>query len=319
MWIRRWPSPSSLAPILALAGCAAPAPEPSGALPAAPGPDPVVRATEFDTHLADAGTDAVVLDVRDEAAYRAGHLPGAVRVDPATWKSVSLGGESGLGHTGLEHRALWYHRIGSLGIDANDTVFVYDDGRMTHAARVWFLLQHFGAARPLVVNGGFPALAATRSDEELSTEPVEPHGTRFMPPVERSGTIELARRDAVREAVEEGTAQVLDVRTLAEWLGQDLRDNERGGHLPSAIHLPHTALLGPDGQLLPTDVLAQEFAAAGLRPGQPVITHCDGGGRAALAALAAARAGYGPVASYYLSFGDWAADPSCPLVRPDGD
>jgi thiosulfate/3-mercaptopyruvate sulfurtransferase len=39
---------------------------------------------------------------------------------------------------------------------------------------------------------------------------------------------------------------------------------------------------------------------------------CDG---AALAAIAALRAGYGDVDTYYLSFADWAKDESCPVVR----
>jgi thiosulfate/3-mercaptopyruvate sulfurtransferase len=45
-----------------------------------------------------------------------------------------------------------------------------------------------------------------------------------------------------------------------------------------------------------------------------VVTHCDGGGRAALAAIAAVRAGYDDVRAYYLSFADWAKDQSCPIV-----
>jgi thiosulfate/3-mercaptopyruvate sulfurtransferase len=45
------------------------------------------------------------------------------------------------------------------------------------------------------------------------------------------------------------------------------------------------------------------------------VTHCDGGGRAALTAVAAAvRAGFASVSAYYLSFSDWAKDESCPAV-----
>jgi thiosulfate/3-mercaptopyruvate sulfurtransferase len=62
-------------------------------------------------------------------------------------------------------------------------------------------------------------------------------------------------------------------------------------------------------------VLRDLLAAAGFRPGDHVVTHCDGGGRAALAAAAAARAGYGDVHAYYLSFADWAKDESCPIVQ----
>jgi thiosulfate/3-mercaptopyruvate sulfurtransferase len=53
----------------------------------------------------------------------------------------------------------------------------------------------------------------------------------------------------------------------------------------------------------------------GLRESQPLVTHCEGGGRAALAAIAALEAGIKPVSVYYLSFADWARDESCPVVK----
>ncbi|WP_436297474.1 hypothetical protein [Variovorax sp. LjRoot175] len=46
-----------------------------------------------------------------------------------------------------------------------------------------------------------------------------------------------------------------------------------------------------------------------------MVTHCDGGGRAALAAWAALNAGQQDVSAYYLSFSDWAKDESCTIVR----
>lgn len=54
------------------------------------------------------------------------------------------------------------------------------------------------------------------------------------------------------------------------------------------------------------------LAGAGFTPGDRIVTHCDGGGRAALAAL---RAGYAEVHAHYLSFADWAKDECCPVVR----
>jgi thiosulfate/3-mercaptopyruvate sulfurtransferase len=61
------------------------------------------------------------------------------------------------------------------------------------------------------------------------------------------------------------------------------------------------------------DELRALLAASGFSPGERVVTYCDGGGRAALAALAAVRAGYADVGVYYLSFADWARDDSCPI------
>ena len=54
---------------------------------------------------------------------------------------------------------------------------------------------------------------------------------------------------------------------------------------------------------------------AGFGPHDHIVTHCEGGGRAALAAAAAVRAGYDDVRVYYLSFADWARDENCPIVR----
>ncbi|MBV9018770.1 MAG: hypothetical protein JO213_07160 [Alphaproteobacteria bacterium] len=57
----------------------------------------------------------------------------------------------------------------------------------------------------------------------------------------------------------------------------------------------------------------------GFGPGDHIVTHCAGGGRAALGAAAAARAGFDDVRVYYLSFGDWVRDESCPVLRERGD
>jgi thiosulfate/3-mercaptopyruvate sulfurtransferase len=110
---------------------------------------------------------------------------------------------------------------------------------------------------------------------------------------------------------------VFDARTREEHLGREARGNPRAGHVPGAINLPHKDLLDESGKLTKPEELAALFDQAGFEKGQPIITHCQSGGRASLAALAAARAGYGPVFNYYLSFGDWAADASCPVVTPE--
>lgn len=111
------------------------------------------------------------------------------------------------------------------------------------------------------------------------------------------------------------SVQIIDARTAAELNGGDLKANKRGGHLPGAAHLDHQDLLD-ERHLRPASDLAQLMADAGVRGGAPVVTHCQGDGRAALAALAAVAAGQEDVRVYYLTFGDWAADDSCPLVQP---
>ena len=77
-------------------------------------------------------------------------------------------------------------------------------------------------------------------------------------------------------------------------------------------------LLTTEGRMKPSGELRAMLERAGFQPGEQIVTHCDGGGRAALAALAAVQACFTQVNAYYLSFSDWAKDESCPIVK-DGD
>lgn len=255
----------------------------------------------------------ILLDVRDAAEYESGHVAGAARVDPTEWKKESLSGE-----TGLDHDAFWHDRIGSVGVNGREPVIIYDDGRMTEAARLWFILQHFGVAQVTVVNGGYRALEPLIASDKISVsrEKTLPRVVKFQPCPENDGTITLVERKRVLKEIEQKQAQIFDARSPAEFKGQDLRGNARGGHLPTAINLPHTELLDEHGHLRTSQHLAELFREAGFQRGQTIITHCDSGGRASLAALAARNAGYGPVMNYYLSFGDWSTDSSCPVEGP---
>jgi thiosulfate/3-mercaptopyruvate sulfurtransferase len=204
--------------------------------------------------------------------------------------------------TGLDDLGFWQAEIGRLGIGDDALTVVLDDGSMTEAARVWFILQYFGLP-VAVLNGGLP---------ELRSLPAQV-APAAAPPVlaPDSGAVGLASRHDLRERL--GEVRILDARTAAEFDGTDLKGNARGGHLPGAVHLDHRAFL--DGRhLRPADELADLISGAGFDGTRPLVSHCNGGGRAALAALAAVAAGETDVRVYYLSFADWAADESCPLA-----
>lgn len=141
--------------------------------------DSVIEADEL-TRLLAGSTPyrPVILDVRDASAYEQGHVAGAVRVDFAIWKDESLAAD-----TGLDHETLWRTRIGSLGVSGREPVVIYDDGRMTEAARVWFIFQHFGGLEAAVLNGGYPALAKLIEGHRIETsrKVAEPVSVKFEP------------------------------------------------------------------------------------------------------------------------------------------
>lgn len=251
---------------------------------------------------------ALVLDLRERVAYDGGHWPGAVHLDIKRWERLARSAEGG-----LERADVWADEFGRLGIDGKRPVVVLDDGRMTEAARAWFILQLHGVdAR--VLDGGWSALCALRHFV-AERAPTLPTPARYQSPVDHAPRVRLVHRERLREQLGDHW-QVLDARTVAEHVGQELRANARGGHLPGARSLPHAELLNDDGTLKRAPALRAHMTAAGLDEDRPVVTHCDAGGRAALAALAAAVAGQREVHAYYLSFSDWAADGTCPVIKP---
>ncbi len=260
--------------------------------------------------LVGSGATLHVLDARPVAEFEAGHLRGAVHLPIGAWERAAKSAEGA-----LSNAEFWRAEIGSLGVSGRRPVVVLDDGRMTEAARAWFILQHFGVPA-LVADGGWAALAPLLTDE-VETGEVDPPEPAEFAAQPGTGRVALVERTQLREALAGSGArpQVLDARTAAEHRGEDLRRNPRGGHLPGAVNLPHLSLLDERGRFLAPERLRDMLERAGLARGGNIVTHCDGGGRAALAALAALRAGYERVGTYYLSFADWAADETCPVER----
>lgn len=242
-----------------------------------------------------------LLDARPLAAFDRDPPNGAVRVPVEEWDTMARDPA-----IGLSAADPWTAAIRGLGIDpAVATPVVYDDGRMTEAARVWILLQHFGI-EARVLDGGLPMLQDTAG---LPIVIADPSGATARP---GSGRVAILDRAEVRDRL--GSVQILDVRTAEEFTGADPRRNPRVGHLPGARLLPHAGLLREDGTVAAAATLARSFSDAGLAEDTPVVTHCDAGGRAALGALALVEAGRSGISTYYLSFSDWSADEACPVV-----
>lgn len=221
---------------------------------------------------------------------------GLITVPVANW--IDAAKRSNSGFDDLDY---WQAEIGALGVGPDALTVVVDDGGMTEAARVWFILQYFGLPAA-VLNGGLPEL------KQLPAQAAPVPGKPVLRP--GSGRVGLSDRQVLRDTLDE--VRILDARTTSEFRGEDLKGNSRGGHLPGATHLDHRDL--PDGRRLRSaSELAHGIASAGFDGAVPIVTHCNGGGRAALAALAAVAAGQDDVRVYYLSFADWAADESCPM------
>lgn len=270
--------------------------------------DPIIEPEAFAASLDRPDTRRVILDCRKLEDFAPTNIAGSRRVDLAEWskKSRSPGG--------LDDAEGWSNRIGALGISDTSTVYIYDAGGMTDAARVWFLLQRFGVRDIRVVNGGWKNLQPLLTAKHLQ------HGTSsaFTPTTFAArvgGTIGVTSREDLKDIAAKKSVAVLDVRTTDEYTGKSAKENERGGHVPTATNLPHRDMLDENGRLRPATDLKQMLGTKSLKQNDEVVVYCQSGGRASLAALAAVRAGYTNISNYYMSMGEWLEDETCPIQR----
>jgi thiosulfate/3-mercaptopyruvate sulfurtransferase len=226
-------------------------------------------------HLDD--PEIVIAEVDERPAiYRQGHVRGAHCLD---W------------HLDLQDpltrdlpdpasmRALWER----LGITGSSTVVFYGDRSNWYACFGFWLFRMYGLRRLKLLDGGRQAWLAEQ-------RPLDDGPPREQPAV---GAVPSGRRSQhlratwleVREALE-GEAQLLDVRTSAEYRGDVFSEAgyshesaQRAGHIPSALSVPWDVAVGPDGRILPDQLLRRELRERGVDLARPAITYCRIGER----------------------------------------
>ncbi len=233
-----------------------------------------------------------LLDARPRADYDKGHIPGALWVDVKAAEKLS--GRPGW----LADRAAWEKWLEPLGIGPDAHVLIYDAKRQLDAARLWWLLSYLGVDHVGLINGGFPLWEKEKRPVTAERSHVQSrrHAARLR-------NDRLASRADVLEASRQGKSLVIDARTEAEHTGATKR-SKRGGRIPKACRLEWNRLVDADGRFLGRPALQAILARAGVKSGEPVITHCQSGGRASVDAFVFEHLGF-LTRNYYLGWSDW--------------
>lgn len=272
---------------------------------------PLISGDELARLLTGEGSSAVVVaDVRwyldgrsGQAAYEAGHVPGAVFVPVDGVLAAPLG--RGPGRHPLPDPAVFAAAMAGLGIGDDTFVVAYDDAGGSVAARLWWMLRATGH-RAAVLDGG---IAAWPGELETGAGP-EPRSATFTTrpwPHEQ-----LVDADAV--AAFGGV--LLDARAGERYRGEVEPVDPHAGHIPGALSAPWTEQLDPaTGRFLAPGGLRARFASLGVQDGADVVAYCGSGITACHALLALEAAGVDARARLYAgSWSDWCAQPSRPMA-----
>jgi thiosulfate/3-mercaptopyruvate sulfurtransferase len=173
---------------------------------------------------------------------------------------------------------------GRAGIGNDVFVIAYDHGTGGGAARLWWLLRHFGHGDCAVLRGGIDAwLGPLRSGDEEIDPAV------FTPRPRADDTIEA---DELHARLGEPGLVLVDARAPERYRGEVEPIDPIAGRIPGAINWPYL-------DATPESVPA---AAAGARE---VVAYCGSGVSACAVLLALALAGRADAKLYPGSWSDW--------------
>lgn len=265
---------------------------------------PDVRIVDGSWHMPAAKRDP-------RAEYGLVHIPGAVFFDIDDIADET----SDLPHM-LPSPIKFAARVKKLGLGDGSRIVVYDSTGILPAARVWWEFRAMGHEDVVVLDGGLPKwVAEGRPVEDGVVVAQERHFTpRHQADIVRS--IDQMKRNLDRAPDDRAREQVIDARAPGRFTGQEPepRPGLRGGHIPGSRNVPLSALLAPDGTMLPADRLAAVFAAAGVDLNRPIVTTCGSGITASAVSLALARLGRPRAAVYDGSWTEWGGRDDVPVA-----
>jgi thiosulfate/3-mercaptopyruvate sulfurtransferase len=260
-------------------------------------PDPLISPGRLRERLGE--PELVVVDCRwrlgepgaGEPLWREGHIPGAAFLD-LDRDLAAPPGEGG--RHPLPSAESFEAAARRAGIGPRSLVTAYDEAGEGGAARLWWLLRHFGHEEAQVLDGGLRAWREEGGELREGDEEISPGDFTAAPRDDDTATAEGLAGDHL----------LLDARAPERYRGEVEPIDAVAGHIPGAVNVPF-AELAPGGRFLPPGELRSRLEAAGVRSGVDAVAYCGSGVTAAVTVLAAEVAGLGPVRLYPGSWSEW--------------
>jgi thiosulfate/3-mercaptopyruvate sulfurtransferase len=240
-----------------------------------------------------------------QRGYAEGHIPGAVLLDN---NAIRIANRP---PTYLPTPEEFEELMARLGISSNTRVIAYDERGGIYAARLWWILNHYGHSNVALLDGGWVKWAADQRPANTAV-PVHTRGTFKVKP----GTVKVATAQDVLGAINKPGVKLVDARTQGEIDGKDLRNIKRGGYIESSVPVYWEDTLDPTAKTFKSAAEIQKlYRERGVLPAHDVITYCQVGMRAAHDLFTLALIGHdlNKLRNYYGSWEEWGNRDDTPI------
>jgi thiosulfate/3-mercaptopyruvate sulfurtransferase len=264
----------------------------------------VVSTSWLASHLKDG--NLVILAVGVKADYDAGHIPGSQFLE---YKEVAVKGENGLSAE-LPPMAKLTEVFAKYGVSNDSHVVIYRlKDTLTQPARVLVTLDAMGLGKN-----------TSMLDGNLATWSGEGHPVSTEVPTVKPGKLEpcpqsdvITDLDFVKNNLHQSGVRILDARAPGAWSGADVRSGMPAGHIQGAGNVHYNDLVDEaTGKFKPAAEMQQRFHAAGVKPGDRVVTYCYIGQQASALYFASRYLGY-DTRLYDGSWEEWTKHPELPI------
>jgi thiosulfate/3-mercaptopyruvate sulfurtransferase len=241
------------------------------------------------------------------ANFRAAHVPGArfFDIDEVADKDTDLP------HM-VPSAGRFAKKMAEYGISNASRIVFYDQQPNFRSARALWLMNLFGHDEASVLDGGLTKWVHEGRAVETGMAAV-PTPTIYVPSLRAT---RLRGLGDMRRNAETHAELVLDARPAGRFNGTapEPRPNLPNGHMPGAVSVPASDMVGADKVFLAPAALRARFAAAGVDGTKPVVTSCGTGVTAAILTLGLRVAGLPEGALYDGAWTEWASQADTPKV-----